>query len=98
VRKSRIREGKNKDLYIDAHRKHISEAESAGNLIFGGTVIPKNLGAHLLFNCKDETIPYDFVKADPYYKNGLVTSYKIQEIEIETNAEKKDLAKLYTFR
>jgi len=36
--------------------------EADGKILFGGNTISGE-GMYLLFNCKDETTPYDFIKA-----------------------------------
>lgn len=51
--------------------QNIQSLEDKGNLIFGGSLFPNN-GAFLLFNCKDETIPYDFVKSVSKVTKGLL--------------------------
>ena len=102
----------NLDDYIDEHRKHVNDAEKKGYIILGTSTVPKKTTSLLIFNCKDEKIPYNFVKAvdsklflsnnikfkDPIYKNGLLTTYTIEEIEFKTVTERKELANISTFR
>jgi len=47
--------------YKDDHLKKVAKLEKDGSLVFGGSFFP-NTGANLIFSCKDETIPNDFVK------------------------------------
>ncbi len=42
------------------HLKLIEKLQDSGSLIFGGSCFP-NDGAFILFNCVDQTTPYDFV-------------------------------------
>ena len=53
----------NLDDYIDEHRNLVNEAEKKGYIILGTSTVPKKTSSLLIFNCKDEKIPYNFVKA-----------------------------------
>lgn len=48
--------------YKDDHLKKVAKLEKGGSLIFGGSLFP-NDGAYIIFNCKDESVPNDFVKS-----------------------------------
>jgi len=44
------------------HRKKVETFEKEGKILFGGNSVNRE-SLYLLFNCKDETIPYDFIKS-----------------------------------
>ncbi len=48
--------------HAEGHLKKVDALEADGKVLFGGNTISGE-GMYLLFNCKDETIPYDFIKA-----------------------------------
>jgi len=39
----------------------VTKLEKDGSLIFGGSLFP-NTGAQIIFCCRDESVPNDFVK------------------------------------
>ena len=53
-------------------------ASERGELVLAGAYAEPADGAALLFNCDSEDIPERFAAADPYVKNGLVTTYRIR--------------------
>lgn len=53
-------------------------AEARGELVLGGALADPADGAVLLFQCATPEIPERFAAADPYVKNGLVTSYRVR--------------------
>jgi uncharacterized protein YciI len=61
--------------YRDQHNDLITKLEDKGNMIFGGTLFPSD-GSFILFNCEDERVPHDFVKAVNNLKN-IQKNYKI---------------------
>ncbi|CAD8061655.1 unnamed protein product [Paramecium sonneborni] len=61
-----------------------------GHLIFAAK---KDQGMMYIFNTKDEVIPYDFATQD-----GSIKDFKIEEIELRTQGESKQLSHLYKFR
>lgn len=53
-------------------------AHDRGELIVGGALAdPVDRGV-LLFKCDSPEVPQRFAAADPYVKNGLVTSYSVR--------------------
>ena len=44
--------------------------------------VEKHAGATFVFNVDDSQEIEDFVQNDPYYLNGLVTSYEIKEMSV----------------
>ncbi|MDR2790786.1 MAG: YciI family protein [Campylobacteraceae bacterium] len=61
--------------FRDEHLKLACEAENRGELILAGA-----LGTHnsaFLFCIDEPKIAENFVKNDPYFKGGLIRSYKL---------------------
>jgi uncharacterized protein YciI len=56
-----------------------SEAIARGHLILGGAYANPVDGAVLYFRCESTGVIEEFVRSDPYVRNGLVTSWKIRE-------------------
>jgi len=46
----------------EEHRKKVDALEKEGKILFGGTSTSRE-SEYFLFNCKDETTPYDFIKS-----------------------------------
>eukprot|EP01016_Furgasonia_blochmanni_P054100 TRINITY_DN8869_c0_g1_i2.p1 TRINITY_DN8869_c0_g1~~TRINITY_DN8869_c0_g1_i2.p1 ORF type:complete len:168 (-),score=45.37 TRINITY_DN8869_c0_g1_i2:237-680(-) len=83
--------------FISDHLRHVETHESDGTLLLAAN--NKDFTTNnMIFKCKDETVPYHFVKKDPFYKNGLVNEYNIEEIEMVDREDAKALAKLHPFR
>ncbi|CAD8043297.1 unnamed protein product [Paramecium primaurelia] len=61
-----------------------------GHLIFAAK---KDQGMMYIFNTKDEVIPYDFITQD-----STIKDFKIEEIQLRTQGESKQLSHLYKFR
>ena len=62
----------------EAHLKLARERLDRGEIVMGGTYADPVDGAVLLFQVKDRTSVEQFVKADPYVANGLVTAWRIR--------------------
>ncbi|KAL4495612.1 hypothetical protein ABPG72_014081 [Tetrahymena utriculariae] len=73
-----------------SHLEKVKDLEEKGNILFGGNAV-NNDSAFFLFYANDESLPYDFIKSDPYYVNGLVQSYTIAEVEIPKRQDQKEL-------
>jgi len=43
-------------------------------------------GAALVFKADDRSVVEDFVRNDPYVKNGLITDWKIREWTVVTGS------------
>ncbi|KAL4446979.1 hypothetical protein ABPG74_014951 [Tetrahymena malaccensis] len=72
------------------HLQKVRDLEEKGNILFGGNAV-NNDSAFFLFYANDERLPYDFIKSDPYYLNGLVQSYTITEVEIPKRSDQKEI-------
>lgn len=60
-----------------AHLELAWQAAERGELLLGGAVGEPVESAMLLFKVSDPAIIEAFAEADPYVKNGLVSSYRI---------------------
>lgn len=72
------------DIYLEKrgdyraeHLRLLWDASARGQLLMGGALPDPFDTAMILFT--DKAAAEAFVKADPYYANGLVKSYKIRE-------------------
>lgn len=65
--------------FRDDHLKLANEAHKNGELIIAGAFNNPPDGALLVFKAIDKNIVEEFVKNDPYVKNGLVKSWEIRE-------------------
>ena len=63
--------------YRAGHLKLLLDASARGEVIMGGALPDPFDTALILFT--DKTAAETFVKADPYYANGLIKSYRIRE-------------------
>lgn len=64
--------------YREEHLKLAMEANRNGELVIAGAFSDPPDGALLVFKASDKSIVEDFVKNDPYVKNGLVTRWEIR--------------------
>jgi uncharacterized protein YciI len=61
-----------------AHLSLAKEAHAAGRLILAGAFDPPTDGALLIFKVDSAADVEDFVRRDPYVKNGLVTGWRVK--------------------
>lgn len=59
------------------HLQRAWQAHDAGQLLLGGVLNDPADSAALVFTVDSAEQVKAFVKNDPYYQNGLITSYKI---------------------
>ena len=70
------------DRRAEFRQEHLSlawESEARGELILGGAFADPADGAVLMFKAATADAAEQFVAADPYVKNGLVSSYRIRQ-------------------
>jgi uncharacterized protein YciI len=60
-----------------SHLKEVREAQARGELVMAGA-LGEPAGALLIFRAADKTVAEKFAKADPYVKEGLVTSWNVR--------------------
>ena len=65
--------------FREEHIKLAKELNQRGELILGGAFSDPYDKTLLVFKVPDKSVIEDFVKKDPYYKNGLVKSYEIRQ-------------------
>jgi len=64
--------------YRDAHLRLASEANHRGELILAGALSDPIDRALLVFRVPDPSAVEEFVRNDPYVKNGLVVRWEIR--------------------
>ena len=64
--------------YREAHLELAREWRDRGEIVMGGAYADPVDGAVLLFQAKDRAAVEEFVKADPYVANGLITAWRIR--------------------
>jgi uncharacterized protein YciI len=65
--------------FRDAHLAHANQAQARGDLVMAGAYANPADGAVLIFKGESPSVAEDFVKNDPYVKNGLITSWRVRE-------------------
>lgn len=60
-----------------SHLKEVRDAQARGELIMAGA-LGEPAGALLVFRAPDKSVVENFAQADPYVKEGLVTSWKVR--------------------
>ena len=65
--------------FRDEHLSVENKAVKKGQLMLGGAFDNPVDGAALVFKADDCSVVEDFVRNDPYVKNGLITDWKIRE-------------------
>ncbi|HEV7589523.1 MAG TPA: YciI-like protein [Longimicrobium sp.] len=61
------------------HLSHARAAHERGELILGGALANPVDGAMLLFRGSSPAVAEQFAQADPYVRNGLVTTWRVRE-------------------
>jgi hypothetical protein len=61
-----------------AHLALAKEAQAAGKLVFAGAFDPPTDGALLVFKAGSAAEVEEFVRHDPYVKNGVVTGWRVK--------------------
>ncbi|OGP73926.1 MAG: hypothetical protein A2V86_03650 [Deltaproteobacteria bacterium RBG_16_49_23] len=64
--------------YRDVHLRLAREANRRGELVLGGALSDPVDKALLVFRVLDKSVVEEFVRNDPYVKNGLVTRWEIR--------------------
>ena len=65
--------------FREEHLKLANELNKRGELIIAGAFSDPADKAMLVFRVNNKSIIEEFVKKDPYYKNGLIKNYEIRE-------------------
>ena len=64
--------------FRDAHLKLAWDAHGRGEFVLGGVLADPIDSAMLLFKADSAAVVEQFVAADPYVANGLVTSWRVR--------------------
>jgi uncharacterized protein YciI len=64
--------------FREEHLRRAREAHSRGDLILGGALADPADRAVLVFRAPNSSVIEDFVRDDPYVKNGLVNRWEIR--------------------
>ncbi len=72
--------------FREEHLRLTDEAAEKGQLILGGALDNPVDGAVLVFKADDSRVVEEFVKNDPYVKNGLITNWKIRDWTVVTGS------------
>jgi uncharacterized protein YciI len=70
---------KRRAAFRSVHLSHARAAHERGELILGGALADPVDGAVLLFRGSSPAVAEEFAKADPYVRNGLVTTWRVRE-------------------
>jgi uncharacterized protein YciI len=70
---------KKREPFRDGHLRIANEAVEKGQLMLGGAFDNPVDGVALVFRTDDRSVVEDFVRNDPYVKNGLVTNWMIRD-------------------
>lgn len=76
--------------FREEHLRLAREAHSRGELILGGALADPTDQAVLVFSSPDRGVVEEFVRNDPYVKNGLVTRWEIRSWNVVIGASDSD--------
>jgi uncharacterized protein YciI len=65
--------------YRPEHLALVNEMHKSGALVMAGALSDPADGAVLIFKSDGPEIAEEFVKRDPYVKNGLIREWKVRE-------------------
>ena len=65
--------------YREEHLKLASESNEKGKLILAGAFSDPPDKALLIFKVDDKSLIEEFIRKDPYVKNGLITKWEIRD-------------------
>jgi len=83
--------------FRDQHQKLIQDIQQNNTKVIAGNYFPLD-GAVILFESENEKVAEEFVKSDPYVKNGLVSEYDVKEYDFRSKRKFEDIAKYFTYR
>ncbi len=64
--------------FREAHLELARQAHARGELVMAGALADPADGAVLVFMADDPAAAEDFVRVDPYVKQGLVTAWRVR--------------------
>jgi uncharacterized protein len=65
--------------FRDSHLAHAASAQRLGFLVMAGAYADPVDGAAFVFRADDRVVVEQFVRDDPYVREGLVTSWSIRQ-------------------
>jgi uncharacterized protein YciI len=68
--------------FREEHLKRANDLHNLGQLILAGVFSDPPYQALLIFKVQDKSVIEDFIKNDPYVKNGIVTKWEIKEMMV----------------
>jgi uncharacterized protein YciI len=68
--------------FREEHLKRANDLHKRDQLILAGIFSDPPYQALLIFKVEDKSVIEDFVKNDPYMKNGIVTKWEIKEMMV----------------
>ena len=79
------------------HIKYFNKLNEKPDIsVTGGTEFPHDSG-FLFFQGLSESEIKDYIKNDPFYKNGLVLNYKLEEVEEVGKKDIESLSREYSY-
>ena len=81
-----------RQMFRGEHLALATAARERGELVLAGALADPADEAILVFHCDDPGIVEDFVRSDPYVREGLVTRWRVRPwtVVVEGGAEKAD--------
>ncbi len=64
--------------FREAHLGLAREAHDRGELVMAGALADEPYGAVFVFAADEPSVAEDFARADPYVKQGVVTSWRVR--------------------
>lgn len=74
--------------YREEHLKLASESNEKGKLILAGAFSDPPDKALLIFKVDDKSVIEEFIRQDPYVKNGLIVKWEIRPWTVVIGKEK----------
>jgi uncharacterized protein len=78
---------KNREPYRKEHLLLAQEALDKGTLVMGGALSDPSDKAVLIFKSDNSLIVEEFVKNDPYVKNGLIKKWQVRKWNVVISKE-----------
>jgi uncharacterized protein YciI len=72
------------------HLRMLADLHARGHVVMGGAVGDPPEGALIVFRSESPALVEQFVAADPYVRNGLIRSWRIQPWNVVIGAETRD--------
>ena len=70
--------GERRTAFRELHLRLVRDAHDRGQLVMAGALGQPPDGALLVFRGESPSVAEDFARADPYVREGLVTSWRVR--------------------